>query len=48
MKLYLFSASCIDGIKSPEEEGIDCGGICEDPCGSSNLYLTYILFTQIN
>jgi len=29
----LIEETCFDGIKNQDEEGIDCGGVCEKKCG---------------
>jgi len=30
---YVANATCFDGIANQREEGVDCGGPCEEPCG---------------
>ncbi len=52
-KLEKKSPLCNDGIKNGDEEGVDCGGLCE-PCNKSLLeklntlgWLNYILFVLL-
>ena len=37
-----FPGSCYDGIQNPDEEGIDCGGKCQELCGKIN-YLKILI-----
>jgi hypothetical protein len=33
--LNLAISNCMDGVKGPYEEGVDCGGQCPTPCGAA-------------
>ena len=45
--IHHFLASCQDGVKNGEEEGIDCGGSCPHVCKrksrNNSLYFLYML-----
>ncbi len=33
-KQFIVSEDCFNGMEDPDEEGVDCGGVCEARCGT--------------